>query len=93
MKTIIKKFLNEFVEPTQQAGVYPFSVTLPIVGETVIYSENQNELTVMIRKMVKPAFGEQIKVRKITHEEVLDFFTKKRENALQNLEDNVSVEN
>ena len=69
------------------ARIYQYKVTIPEVGETVIYAGSPAELSQKLRMVVAPAYRSEIKIERILPANAAKFFLNKRAKHMRNVQE------
>ena len=70
--------------PTMPSRLFQYKVTIPEVGETVIYASSPAELAQKMRLLINPRYRGDIKIERIMPGEAAKFFMDKRMKHLRN---------
>ena len=71
--------------PTMPSRLFQYKVTIPEVGETVIYANSPAELAQKMRLLINPRYRGDIKIERIFPGEAGKFYMDKRQKALRNV--------
>lgn len=71
--------------------LYAFLVSLPSIGDTVVYASSVTDLKRRLRKYMRQV-DDNVKVKRIFPSEVIDFFTDKRNKSIRRIQDVVKEE-
>ena len=81
-----KKKMKESVEnPKPTPHLYQYKVSIPTVGETIIYATSHAELMMKLRLLVNPRYRGDVKVDRIFPSEAGKFYNEKRMKAYKNI--------
>ena len=75
--------------PKAPSRLFQYKVTIPEVGETVIYAASPAELTRKLRMVIAPQHRANIKLERIMPGEAGKFFMDKRMKHMRNVKENV----
>ena len=84
-----RKKLKEGIE--MKNGLFQYKVSLPEVGETIVYANSVNELTQKIRLLINPRYRGDVKIERIMRGDAGKFFMNKRSKHLANVNENEDV--
>lgn len=73
-----------------KTGSYPFLVSLPNIGDTIVYAKSPTELKTKLRKYIKQV-DDNIKMKRLLPNEVIDFFTQKRLKAMRGIKESTMI--
>lgn len=73
-----------------KTGSYAFLVTLPNIGDTIVYAKSPTELKTKLRKYIKQV-DDNIKMKRLLPNEVIDFFTQKRIKAMKGIKESSMI--
>lgn len=73
-----------------KTGSYAFLVSLPNIGDTIVYAKSPTELKTKLRKYIKQV-DDNIKMKRLLPNEVIDFFTQKRLKAMRGIKESVMI--
>ena len=83
-----KKKLKESREnPTFPSRLFQYKVSIPEVGETIIYANSLAELTQKMRLLVNPRYRGDIKIERIMPGKAAQFFMDKRMKHMKNIKE------
>lgn len=71
--------------PNQPSRLFQYKVTIPEVGETIIYASSIGELTQKMRILVNPKYRGNISIERIMPAEAAKFFMDKRTKHMRNI--------
>ena len=71
--------------PTQPSRLFQYKVTMPEVGETILYANSPAELAQKMRILVNPRYRGDIKIERIMPGEAGKFFMNKRMKHMRNV--------
>jgi hypothetical protein len=74
--------------PSMPSRLLQYKVTIPEVGETVIYASSPAELTQKMRLLINPRYRGDVKIERIMPGEAAKFFMNKRMNHMRNVKEN-----
>ena len=82
-----KKQMKEDIklQPNGPSKLYQYKVSLPEVGETIVYANSVNELTQKIRLLINPRYRGDVKIERIMRGDAGKFFMNKRMKHLANV--------
>ena len=84
-----KKQVKESREnPSSPSRLFQYKVSIPEVGETIIYASSAAELTQKLRLLINPRFRGDVEIERIMPAAAGKFFMHKRMNALRNVQEN-----
>ena len=72
--------------PNQPSRLFQYKVSIPEVGETVIYASSPAELAQKMRLLINPRYRGDVKIERIMPGEAAKFFMDKRMKHLRNRE-------
>ena len=75
--------------PSMPSRLLQYKVTIPEVGETVIYASSHAELAQKMRLLINPRYRGDVKIERIMPGDAAKFFMSKRMNHLRNVKENV----
>ena len=70
--------------PTMPSRLFQYKVSIPEVGETVIYASSPAELAQKMRLLINPRYRGDVKIERILPSEAGKFFMDKRMRHLRN---------
>ena len=70
--------------PTMPSRLFQYKVSIPEVGETVIYASSPAELAQKMRLLINPRYRGDVKIERILPSEAGKFFMDKRMKHLRN---------
>ena len=73
--------------PTFPSRLFQYKVSIPEVGETVIYASSLAELTQKMRLLVNPRYRGDIKIERILPAKAAQFFMDKRTKHMKNIKE------
>jgi hypothetical protein len=73
--------------PSMPSRLLQYKVTIPEVGETVIYASSPAELTQKMRLLINPRYRGDVKIERIMPGEAAKFFMNKRMNHMRNVKE------
>ena len=76
--------------PTFPSRLFQYKVTIPEVGETIIYANSLAELTQKMRLLVNPRYRGDIKIERILPGKAAQFFMDKRTKHMKNIKEEES---
>lgn len=79
------------LQPSGPSKLYQYKVSLPEVGETIVYANSVNELTQKIRLLINPRYRGDVKIERIMRGDAGKFFMNKRSKHLANVNENEDV--
>ena len=71
--------------PTMPSRLFQYKVTIPQVGETVIFANSPAELSQKMRLLINPRYRGDVKIERIMPGRAGQFFMDKRANHLKNI--------
>jgi hypothetical protein len=71
--------------PRMPSRLFQYKVTIPEVGETVIYASSPAELAQKMRLLINPRYRGDVKIERIMPSEAGKFFMDKRMKHLRNV--------
>jgi len=75
--------------PTMPSRLFQYKVTMPEIGETILYANSPTELAQKMRILVNPRYRGDIKIERIMPGEAGKFFMDKRMKHMRNVKENV----
>jgi len=90
-KKEMKEAYNKKQCPSGPSKLYQYKVSLPEVGETIVYANSVNELTQKIRLLINPRYRGDVKIERIMRGDAGKFFMNKRSKHLANVNENEDV--
>tara|TARA_S200002703_G_scaffold160023_1_gene176142 strand:- start:2045 stop:2734 length:690 start_codon:yes stop_codon:yes gene_type:complete len=80
--------VKESVEsPNQPSRLFQYKVTIPEVGETIIYASSIGELTQKMRLLVNPKYRGNINIERILPGKAAEFFQNKKLKHMRNIKE------
>ena len=73
--------------PTMPSRLFQYKVTIPEVGETIIYANSPAELTQKMRLLINPRYRGDVKIERILPAAAGKFFMDKRSKHLRNVKE------
>jgi len=73
--------------PTMPSRLFQYKVTIPEVGETVIYASSPAELAQKMRLLINPRYRGDVKIERIMPGEAGKFFMDKRMKHMRNVKE------
>mgnify|MGYP003111626368 FL=1 len=73
--------------PTMPSRLFQYKVTIPEVGETVIYASSPAELAQKMRLLINPRYRGDVKIERIMPGEAGKFFMNKRMKHMRNVKE------
>ena len=73
--------------PTMPSRLFQYKVTIPEVGETVIYASSPAELAQKLRLLINPRYRGDVKIERIMPGEAGKFFMDKRMKHMRNVKE------
>jgi len=73
--------------PTMPSRLFQYKVTIPEVGETVIYANSPAELAQKMRLLINPRYRGDVKIERIMPGEAGKFFMDKRMKHMRNVKE------
>lgn len=73
--------------PKTPTRLFQYKVTIPEVGETVIYANSPAELARKLRMIIAPQFRSDIEIERILPANAAKFFMDKRMKHMKNIQD------
>jgi hypothetical protein len=73
--------------PGQPSRLFQYKVTLPEVGETILYANSPAELAQKMRILVNPRYRGDVKIERIMPSEAGKFFLDKRSKHMRNVKE------
>ena len=73
--------------PTMPSRLLQYKVSIPEVGETVIYASSPAELAQKMRLLINPRYRGDVKIERIMPGEAAKFFMNKRMNHMRNVKE------
>ena len=73
--------------PTTPSRLFQYKVTIPEVGETVIYANSPAELAQKMRLLINPRYRGDVKIERIMPAAAGKFFMDKRMNHMRNVKE------
>ena len=73
--------------PTMPSRLFQYKVTIPEVGETVIYASSPAELAQKMRLLINPRYRGDVKIERIMPGEAGKFFMDKRMKHMRNVQE------
>lgn len=80
---ILRRESTEY--PGQPSRLFQYKVTIPEVGETIIYASSLAELTQKMRLLVNPRYRADINIERVMPAEAAKFFMDKRVKHMKNI--------
>ena len=80
-----RKKLKEGIE--MKNGLFQYKVSLPEVGETIVYANNPAELRMKLRLLINYRYRGDIKIERILPGNAAKFFMDKRMNHMKNVKE------
>ena len=74
--------------PTMPSRLFQYKVSIPEVGDTIIFANSPAELAQKMRLLINPRYRGDIKIERIFPGEAGKFFMDKRQKALRNVAEN-----
>jgi len=71
--------------PGQPSRLFQYKVTIPEVGETIIYASSLAELTQKMRLLVNPRYRADINIERVMPADAAKFFMDKRVKHMKNI--------
>ena len=75
--------------PSMPSRLLQYKVTIPEVGETIVYANSPAELMQKMRLLINYRYRGEVKIERIMPGEAGKFFMDKRQKALRNVKENV----
>ena len=75
--------------PSMPSRLLQYKVSIPEVGETVIYASSPADLAQKMRLLINPRYRGDVKIERIMPGEAAKFFMNKRMNHMRNVKENV----
>lgn len=85
-----KKMKESRENPTFPSRLFQYKVSIPEVGETIIYASSLAELTQKMRLLVNPRYRGDIKIERIMPGKAAQFFMDKRMKHMKNIKEEES---
>ena len=73
--------------PTMPSRLFQYKVTIPQVGETVVYANSPAELAQKMRLLINPRYRGDVKIERIMPGQAGKFFMDKRMNHMRNVQE------
>jgi hypothetical protein len=71
--------------PTMPSRLFQYKITIPQVGETIVYANSPAELAQKMRLLINPRYRGDVKIERIMPGRAGQFFMDKRANHLKNI--------
>lgn len=89
-----KKVQKESREnPNFPSRLFQYKVTIPEVGETIIYASSLGELQQKMRLLINPRYRADINIERILPAKAAEFFQDKRMKHMRNIKENQEQKN
>jgi len=81
-----KKLKEDRLQPDGPSKLYQYKVSLPEVGETVVYASSPAELQQKLRLLINYRYRGEISIERISRGQAGNFFMDKRNKHIRNVE-------
>jgi len=81
-----KKLKEDKVQPNGPSKLYQYKVSLPEVGETIVYANSPAELQQKLRLLINYRYRGEISIERISRGQAGNFFMDKRQKHIRNVE-------
>ena len=81
-----KKLKEDRVNPAPRSRLFQYKVSIPEVGDTVIYANSPSELAKKMRLLINPRYRGDVKIERIMPAKAAEFFMDKRTAHMKNID-------